>query len=1662
MSKKERLKQKNGSREGVKTAKSTKRQEQSYSYEENLTSFIDLSNIGDSELVVILKGLQKRDPTTREKALDSLSSYITRNLPDLTESLLAVWVQFYTHLAVEYSRRERMLSHKITGDLFSALKRTAEKYLKDVIGYWLGGIYDTDKAVSRSALQSFESVFSTDAKRVQVLDVLHVPILEYIKTSIAARDTHLSSDEKYFTEADIQQKVFRQITSGIYLYSYLLDNISPSRISTYQYDYAEILLSDSFWKSCTCSDSSLTRACFNLILQLAYDYSGWLRPLQPYLSQYLLANCLMGLKAGPSLVSFLDCVIVITRLYPDVWNPQSGSNEPSLSLLLSFISEGSHYAGREYWSKVEILIENLPRSVLDVNDTEKFNLNSISASFMDGLKADKFCADYILESYFSLLTYFISASEMIKIQEDAVSDAILLVNQGFVKSPTPPIIFSQKNSRTVFSFLRSIIPENELLAAKFWNEIVSNLSHHLEIGQQENTGELLLLEFFTSTAMKVATLPAESLSAIGFDFAICKLICSAVRIIQKSIGEYNFAAVTLSRFVSSFWKEIELDRPTLEILQGFVDIDIPLLLVSRSADILCDIWVTYYKCFGEKQKLQGSWNVIIDACLSASSVHEIDRLGFMFISRSAVFRDSLPSSVTLESYLMSRCHSLHFKQPEGATKDSSWQLVEECLKASPSVISVEVAIQVLDTLVDASLGNPKKEGILFTVFQGISEKNFPLLAEYIKSENGGRVTARLWEVTGEDANNVDSAKTIRRILESHLVFSETEANNGHSLFETLANAIFQDLEHNSEVTCESLVARSASLLGSSKREFKVRLASQLLLISNGILQRELDMALSGVNFPSIALLNNIGGAYFLISEDSLHVQKRRPGEPIMNFPRIFRFGLYVLEFLESEPLLQSVPYLDQLLLCKYLLQISELAKDIINLYGNEKLPLLFFSEEAMDMTGADDLLSISEKCSALMETKYEGLSLADIEVNSFQYTANFVGATINGESGAHFISDFIKVLNEDIKQRSVSGFYSARILQSLIAHLTEGAEVSFKDVDQFFEEHELRRSPNVLAVAAIFEGVVTYSSTMKAADRIRNELASDILGIKQDSLNFEGLVKIVLLNSLILNDDEDEEYTPLPQHRTIMLLKKLLQALKAERNRLSLAFRSQAFKLLLGLLPLVRDLYGEHWELSLSCVLEALRDCIHFQDDFTPLLYYSLRVIGYLDGIQETNEDVADAFEAESSSLSALWEEVLVNILDNEGTSANVFDGEAGSHRTQAMLMCDSVVARLISYSSAFAVTDLSVLFQFIPFRSEPLQKANLKICRREIPASLESLAVEAALDTKGAFAAELPPEILSLVMNLPGVANDELDIDETLACGMTTSMRSYIYSWVLIFVYLENAPFALKMKYIVSLKDGDYVDLLLNFAASLLSLTAGKPPDCSKYSFETFEVDSTFEQPADEVISSLLYLFYKSLQQIPSMVRKWWSETRNRHLSITVQSYVEKYFSRLLIDNELDSVQSRLAAEADGEEENIQLKVSRPAREVTAVYTIDEQTMEMIVRIPTSFPLHDVVVDGIKRVGVKENQWRAWLLASQALIASQNGTIVDALTLFKRNVNLHFEGVTECAICYSILHQDRSLPNKRCQTCRNKFHAGCLFRWFQSANASTCPLCRQPFSFGR
>ena len=121
---------------------------------------------------------------------------------------------------------------------------------------------------------------------------------------------------------------------------------------------------------------------------------------------------------------------------------------------------------------------------------------------------------------------------------------------------------------------------------------------------------------------------------------------------------------------------------------------------------------------------------------------------------------------------------------------------------------------------------------------------------------------------------------------------------------------------------------------------------------------------------------------------------------------------------------------------------------------------------------------------------------------------------------------------------------------------------------------------------------------------------------------------------------------------------------------------------------------------------------------------------------------------------------------------------------------------------------------------------------------------------------------------------------------------------------------------------------------------------------------------------------------------------------------------------------------------------------------------LSVLIRIPPSFPLRNVEVDCQKTLGISEKRWRHWSLQIMLMLNSQDGSILDALMLWKQNIDTEFQGVEACPVCYSVLcMKTHAMPNLECKTCHNRFHSSCLYKWFNSSGKNQSVLCQQPWS---
>ncbi|KER22838.1 hypothetical protein T265_14772 [Opisthorchis viverrini] len=203
----------------------------------------------------------------------------------------------------------------------------------------------------------------------------------------------------------------------------------------------------------------------------------------------------------------------------------------------------------------------------------------------------------------------------------------------------------------------------------------------------------------------------------------------------------------------------------------------------------------------------------------------------------------------------------------------------------------------------------------------------------------------------------------------------------------------------------------------------------------------------------------------------------------------------------------------------------------------------------------------------------------------------------------------------------------------------------------------------------------------------------------------------------------------------------------------------------------------------------------------------------------------------------------------------------------------------------------------------------------------------------------------------------------------------------------------------------------------------------------------------------------------------------RLRQLANTIEAIVSRHFSPGLARDEVVMVQYRAQLREmkrdnttpkgwfdflspSNEVGSISIR-SRPlSREVIARYQVtEEHSMEMSIQLPTNYPLGLATVTCDRAVAISSQQGNVWSVQLSVFINNQNGSILDGIDLWQRNVRKKFEGVEECAICYSVVHNTNfSLPKMQCHTCRKLFHYACMYRWFTTSRNPACPLCRHMF----
>ncbi|XP_063532830.1 E3 ubiquitin-protein ligase listerin [Cydia strobilella] len=190
----------------------------------------------------------------------------------------------------------------------------------------------------------------------------------------------------------------------------------------------------------------------------------------------------------------------------------------------------------------------------------------------------------------------------------------------------------------------------------------------------------------------------------------------------------------------------------------------------------------------------------------------------------------------------------------------------------------------------------------------------------------------------------------------------------------------------------------------------------------------------------------------------------------------------------------------------------------------------------------------------------------------------------------------------------------------------------------------------------------------------------------------------------------------------------------------------------------------------------------------------------------------------------------------------------------------------------------------------------------------------------------------------------------------------------------------------------------------------------------------------------------YHSARRAGGALRGWWGAAPPR-AARALERLLKAYVSPHLIKEQLSAV----SAGAEGLED-AEVTVHPSTNEVVVTYLVEDRPLELSVSLGAAHPLPPPRVTAA-RAPQHTTHWLA------VYLAYQNGTVLNAIRMWMDTVAKRVEASPQCYICYCRLQPSTGrLPKVVCHQCRNKFHAECLRKWFQTSSKSNCPLCRANF----
>ncbi|KAG6901384.1 hypothetical protein C0995_012648 [Termitomyces sp. Mi166 len=572
-------------------------------------------------------------------------------------------------------------------------------------------------------------------------------------------------------------------------------------------------------------------------------------------------------------------------------------------------------------------------------------------------------------------------------------------------------------------------------------------------------------------------------------------------------------------------------------------------------------------------------------------------------------------------------------------------------------------------------------------------------------------------------------------------------------------------------------------------------------------------------------------------------------------------------------------------------------------------------------------------------------------------------AVLGEEKDNHKSGPLTPFLVRTIRQaRGEDCVRDTRILRSVLQHVFY--DVEREEADRWVGfARKIEGSAPETSMAIVY-AVTNFAPEPPRLDRYRNELAASLLGVPPAKANTEGLLTLRRLCACAPNLESDVVF--LPQPRAVNITK-ACQKWIASDEELDGEVLSAITAVFLYLVPILQDLSGAHWELMFDVVESNLEESSLVDDATLVSLARTLRLVMLIQDLSLTNK-----------LLRASWEERKMPILTmvRDLATVSLDDLESSIPRSTCRGLLLSIVQDLPP--SLIDQGTFSKMCHLVMDHSVDVQKMAYHFLGLAAKKRTEYLVIEAGVDSEGSVNMDLSEDLLSLLQRNVVIEDAHLE---------SSNVFGYLLAWMLLFDLFHGSSLKVRSSYIEQLRNINVVvEYFIPTVLGFLRLDQGphKAFKLDIWAVDEFHVE--YYEPGSKFGLSVLaaHLYYRALLTVPSLIHTWVSDCKDRQMSTSITNYTSQCFSPVIIRTELTHLKSPEST-SNLVDENFTVKVANSVNEVVASYSVDEHQLEIKLKIPADWPLHKIEIKDLKRVGVDENRWRAWILAVQQIIWSHD-----------------------------------------------------------------------------